>query len=82
MYFNFLFLVYDALTGKMKEYSHHKACVRDVDWHPHRNEILTSSWDCSVGFWQYKDTYSSKTPKKDRVPDNIRRSLRLAMKNN
>lgn len=41
--------VYDVLTGKIV-YSvrGHKDIVRDVAWHPSRNEILTSSWDYNV----------------------------------
>jgi uncharacterized protein (DUF924 family) len=37
--------VYDILTGKMVNggIEAHKDIVRDVSWHPHRNEILTSS---------------------------------------
>lgn len=67
-----IFIVYDSLTGKVEEFVHgHKACVRDVSWHPHRNEILTSSvclfqqfsrysntffqWDGVVGQWKYVD---------------------------
>ncbi|XP_065581901.1 DDB1- and CUL4-associated factor 11-like isoform X2 [Artemia franciscana] len=39
-------VVYDVLTGKMvKRYRDHKNCVRDVAWHPYKNEIVTSSWD-------------------------------------
>lgn len=41
--FFFRFLVYDALTGKMKDLNGHTSCVRDVAWHPYRNEILSSS---------------------------------------
>lgn len=41
--------VYDLLTGKMVyAVRGHKDIVRDVSWHPHRNEILTSSWDYKV----------------------------------
>lgn len=43
---NNLFLpVYDILTGKMVNggIEGHKDIVRDVAWHPKRNEILTSS---------------------------------------
>lgn len=38
-------LVYDILTGKMVNggIEGHKDIVRDVAWHPKRNEILTSS---------------------------------------
>lgn len=42
-------IVYDVLTGKMVYWARgHKDIVRDVSWHPHRNEILTSSWDFKV----------------------------------
>lgn len=37
-------LVYDSLTGKVKQnVNGHVMCVRDVSWHPTRNEILSSS---------------------------------------
>nr|CAI5859118.1 unnamed protein product [Callosobruchus analis] len=36
--------VYDALTGKVKaSASKHSDCVRDVHWHPIRNEIISSA---------------------------------------
>lgn len=36
--------VYDTLTGKIKrELNGHNACVRDVAWHPYKNEIMSSS---------------------------------------
>nr|CAH7741944.1 unnamed protein product [Callosobruchus chinensis] len=36
--------VYDALTGKVKaSAAKHIECVRDVHWHPIRNEIISSS---------------------------------------
>ena len=38
------FLVYDSLTGKIeKELTGHRACVRDVSWHPYRPEITSVS---------------------------------------
>lgn len=46
LYWHFeFFLVYDILTGKMVNggIEGHKDIVRDVAWHPKRNEILTSS---------------------------------------
>ncbi|XP_056635060.1 DDB1- and CUL4-associated factor 11 isoform X1 [Diorhabda sublineata] len=47
-------VIYDALTGKLvKALGGHQSCVRDVDWHPVRNEILSSSWDRSVRRWVY-----------------------------
>ncbi|XP_025835140.1 DDB1- and CUL4-associated factor 11 isoform X2 [Agrilus planipennis] len=83
-------VVYDALTGKIKrDLSGHNACVRDVSWHPYRNEILSSSWDGMVGLWTYKgsvpyieaedseDSFSSSSRHSERP---LRRSLRLAIK--
>lgn len=36
--------VYDSLTGQIVEsLEEHASCVRDVDWHPIRNEIISSS---------------------------------------
>ncbi|XP_018566503.1 DDB1- and CUL4-associated factor 11 isoform X2 [Anoplophora glabripennis] len=49
-------IVYDSLTGKIKgDINGHVACVRDVAWHPTRNEILSSSWDGLVVKWFYRD---------------------------
>lgn len=37
-------LVYDVLTGKIREaIGGHRDVVRDVDWHPIRHEIVSSS---------------------------------------
>lgn len=48
-------VIYDALTGRIKrDLSGHHACVRDVSWHPHRHEIISSSWDGIVGRWRYE----------------------------
>lgn len=33
----------------------HKDIVRDVAWHPKRNEILTSSWDYTVNINTFQD---------------------------
>lgn len=55
-----------------------------MSWHPYKNEILTSSWDGSVGLWYYshKESLDNKrTTKEKQNHDNIRRSLRLALKN-
>lgn len=34
----------------------HNEIVRDVSWHPLRNEILTSSWDFNVCLHSYKQS--------------------------
>lgn len=58
-------VVYDALTGEIVEALRgHVACVRDVDWHPTRNEILSSSWDGTVGKWVYSNMDFSKEKEK------------------
>jgi len=45
-------VIYDILTGEIvKILSGHKGCVRDVSWHPHSQEIISSSWDFSVKRW-------------------------------
>jgi WD repeat-containing protein 23 len=47
-------VIYDVLTGKIEcELSGHKGCVRDVSWHPFKQEIITTSWDRTVGSWTY-----------------------------
>lgn len=46
--------VYDVLTGNIVKSSRgHTDIVRDVAWHPVRNEILTSSWDKHVNINTY-----------------------------
>lgn len=45
----------------------HKDIVRDVAWHPSRNEILTSSWDYNVNInWRGQ---KKKTPLKRSLKD-------------
>jgi len=47
-------VIYDLLTGNLvKRLKGHHACVRDVSWHPYRNEICTSSWDAVVARWTF-----------------------------
>ncbi|VEN35785.1 unnamed protein product [Callosobruchus maculatus] len=50
--------VYDALTGKVKaSATKHLECVRDVHWHPIRNEIISSS----VSFNLFKARFRNQT---------------------
>ncbi|PSN31336.1 DDB1- and CUL4-associated factor 11 [Blattella germanica] len=47
-------VIYDVLTGKVRSVlSGHRACVRDVSWHPHRAELISASWDGNLGKWTY-----------------------------
>jgi WD40 repeat protein len=44
-----LLSVYDVLTGKVHSVlSGHRACVRDVSWHPHRQELISTSVSFTV----------------------------------
>ncbi|KAK3919851.1 DDB1- and CUL4-associated factor 11 [Frankliniella fusca] len=56
-------LIYDALTGQpIKTLLGHRACVRDVSWHPYKPEIVSTGWDCMVARWQHRgdtDDYAS-----------------------
>ncbi|ERL90715.1 DDB1- and CUL4-associated factor 11 [Dendroctonus ponderosae] len=71
------FVVYDALTGKIvSQRKGHMSCVRDVAWHPTRNEIVTSAWDGIVAQWRYSNVVSLNTKKEAKTP--LRRSARLA----
>ncbi|KAL1456348.1 hypothetical protein WDU94_001085 [Cyamophila willieti] len=45
-------VLYDILTGKIEStLNGHRACVRDVSWHPYRGELVSCSWDHSVLKW-------------------------------
>lgn len=66
----FLLIVYDTLTGKIEQsIEGHKDIVRDVAWHPHRTEVLTSSWDAMVNINKYLDRAQSyRFERKKRLP--------------
>uniref|UniRef100_A0A0B6YVT7 Uncharacterized protein n=1 Tax=Arion vulgaris TaxID=1028688 RepID=A0A0B6YVT7_9EUPU len=50
-------VVYDLLTGKVvRKLSGHKSCVRDVSWHPYKNNIISTSWDGKLLRWTYKNS--------------------------
>ncbi|XP_028933736.1 DDB1- and CUL4-associated factor 11 isoform X1 [Ornithorhynchus anatinus] len=47
-------VVYDLLSGRIvKKLTDHRACVRDVSWHPYEEKIVSSSWDGNLRLWQY-----------------------------
>lgn len=85
-------VIYDALTGKIKrDLQGHSACVRDVSWHPFKQEIISSSWDKTLGHWSYsgKEALDSDNDEADdsvflgesrRKQTPLRRSIRLAQK--
>ncbi|KAE9419703.1 hypothetical protein Angca_005811, partial [Angiostrongylus cantonensis] len=39
--------------------SGHMGVVRDVDWHPTSNEIVTSAWDGVTSVWKWDERYDS-----------------------
>ncbi|XP_041031374.1 DDB1- and CUL4-associated factor 11 [Carcharodon carcharias] len=48
-------VIYDVLTGKIvSKLSEHRACVRDVSWHPYEEKIISTSWDGGVRLWDYR----------------------------
>lgn len=54
-------VIYDILTGEIiKKLQGHKACVRDVSWHPYDNLLMSTSWDCSVIQWSYQPNDSEE----------------------
>ncbi|XP_070491342.1 DDB1- and CUL4-associated factor 11 [Chironomus tepperi] len=88
-------IIYDILTGKMvQNIEGHKDIIRDADWHPKRNEILTSSWDYSVNINTFQDKSTEKKrsrnpPTADYLDENqdlmdvappLRRSRRIAQR--
>ncbi|GAB0098292.1 DDB1- and CUL4-associated factor 11 [Sergentomyia squamirostris] len=73
-------VIYDVLTGEMVQALRgHSGIVRDVAWHPNRQEILTSSWDCNVNLYSYKADVWKQEAKKTRIQNiALRRSARIA----
>lgn len=44
--------VYDTVTGHVQhELRHHADVVRDCSWHPHRQQLVSVSWDGSIVEW-------------------------------
>ena|SRR3990167_11108220 len=57
--------IFDVLTGKIvKKLDGHKDTVRDVSWHPHLPEIVSSAWDGKFIKWSYScdNITKAKTP--------------------
>uniref|UniRef100_A0A915L2V2 DDB1- and CUL4-associated factor 11 n=1 Tax=Romanomermis culicivorax TaxID=13658 RepID=A0A915L2V2_ROMCU len=63
-------VVYDVNSGeRVAKLDGHRACVRDVSWHPYHNEICTSSylgnrdvqWDAEVLRWQYRTSSEDRS---------------------
>nr|XP_056719265.1 DDB1- and CUL4-associated factor 11 [Euleptes europaea] len=50
-------VVYDLISGHIvKRLTDHRACVRDVSWHPYEEKIVSSSWDGYLRLWEYRQT--------------------------
>jgi len=59
--------VYDVLTGKLvRRLSGHTSLVRDVSWHPCELKLVSTSWDGTLGLWDFADDR-----KKDFYPRNV-----------
>ncbi|XP_053117960.1 DDB1- and CUL4-associated factor 11 isoform X2 [Hemicordylus capensis] len=62
-------VVYDLLSGHIvKKLTSHKACVRDVSWHPYEEKIVSSSWDGNLRLWEYYPTESEDDDLRDPRP--------------
>nr|XP_033780547.1 DDB1- and CUL4-associated factor 11 isoform X1 [Geotrypetes seraphini] len=62
-------IVYDLVTGKIvKKLTNHKACVRDVSWHPYEEKIVSSSWDGFLRLWEYRQTEYYEDDLRDPAP--------------
>ncbi|XP_030560024.1 DDB1- and CUL4-associated factor 11 isoform X1 [Drosophila novamexicana] len=80
-------IIYDVLTGKIQEaIEGHKNVIRDLDWHPVRSEIVSSSWDTHVNLNNYNRNMATQNLKRRRSQTQdtrpLRRSRRLANRNN
>ncbi|XP_065828421.1 DDB1- and CUL4-associated factor 11-like [Oscarella lobularis] len=49
-------IIYDVLTGEIvSAIGDHKSLIRDVSWHPYHPILCTSSFDGTVGWWEYRN---------------------------
>lgn len=61
-------VVYDVLTGQQVcKLDGHGSCVRDVDWHPNKNIVMSTSWDGTIGQWIFMDSHAL-----DEEPDEMK----------
>uniref|UniRef100_D3TNE4 WD40 repeat-containing protein n=1 Tax=Glossina morsitans morsitans TaxID=37546 RepID=D3TNE4_GLOMM len=72
-------IVYDVLTGNIKEaIESHRNVVSDLDWHPHRSEIVSASWDGHVKLNGYRNKPNLKRHNPEKISRPLRRSRRIA----
>lgn len=78
-------IIYDVLTGGIAStLNGHNGCVRDVSWHPFHQEIVSTSWDGTIGSWRYAGRTSLDSSDSDEDSDTVspprqlRRSQRIA----
>ena len=65
-------LIYDALTGAIiNVLLGHRACVRDVSWHPYKPELTSTSWDAMVARWRYREEENSSDEDGDDIADRV-----------
>jgi len=51
--------IYDLITGEIvKRLKGHHSLVRDVSWHPHKPEIVSTSWDGMCKNWTWMENES------------------------
>ncbi|XP_075165644.1 DDB1- and CUL4-associated factor 11 [Haematobia irritans] len=71
-------IIYDVLTGQIKEaIESHKLPIRDLDWHPIRSELISSSLDAHVNLNMYKKKPNIIRRGSDHMQP-LRRSRRIA----
>jgi len=71
-------VIYDLLTGEIvKILPGHKGCVRDVSWHPHCQEIISSSWDFSVKRWSGVEKVEEDDERESRLGEEKSKSSKI-----
>uniref|UniRef100_A0A1I8P427 Uncharacterized protein n=1 Tax=Stomoxys calcitrans TaxID=35570 RepID=A0A1I8P427_STOCA len=71
-------IIYDVLTGQIKEaIESHRNVIRDLDWHPVRSELISSSFDAHVNLNMYKNKPNIIRSGSNNIQP-LRRSRRIA----